>query len=186
MEWEKCLVKREQAKKKVEYGKNKKAFDQVLEVYVSLQGAGAVQAIDHGSGGKAAKHSLRPSRQDFKADVDIAIRKALAKVKLTFSAFERVYVNCPIQDEIEREVFYEKALGGRRHSFEQRAGAEFIRRDIYPTAEYFTVVIDSPPTILAGGSVLKPFKAAVPIDREYTRLMTLLNEPQAATGAAVA
>jgi len=72
---------------------------------------------------------------DFFCDVEVAIRASLPKA-VSWERFREVYFEYDSDDETERNTHAFKKLGGRCHSVEQRVGAEFLRREIYPLGKY--------------------------------------------------
>jgi hypothetical protein len=128
---------RSQQKKQVpEYAKNKKAFDSVMG-YLRRMGqpqlgpVGAVNPERAGSGNASAKNPAKPSMVDFRCDVFMAIKAAMPR-GVNLVDFHIAYTLFDSDDEIERNVHAEKVLHGRCHSVEQRLGAEFIRRKLFP------------------------------------------------------
>lgn len=130
--------KRKSAKRKPEDGfrKNKAAFDGVMNHLrrmgkPTLGHVGAVN-IQAQSGGKpAAKNPAKPSMVDFWADVFLAIKVACPK-DIDMVKFHLAYTLYDSDDALDRELHAQKTLHNRRHSVEQRLGAEFIRRGIFP------------------------------------------------------
>lgn len=118
------------------FAKNKQAFDGVMNHLrrmgkPTLGHVGAVN-IQAQSGGKpAAKNPAKPSIVDFWADVFLAIQAVLPK-DIDPVKFHLAYTLYDSDDAIERELHAQKILHDRRHSVEQRVGAEFIRRKIFP------------------------------------------------------
>lgn len=68
---------------------------------------------------------------EFWADAFLAIQQACPK-DVDLRRFHRAYTLYDSEDVIDIEKHAQKVLGDRRHSVEQRVGAEFIRRKIYP------------------------------------------------------
>jgi hypothetical protein len=68
---------------------------------------------------------------DFWADVFLAIKVAVPK-DIDLVKFHIAYTLYDSDDAIDRELWAQKTLHDRRHSVEQRLGAEFIRRGIHP------------------------------------------------------
>lgn len=128
-------------KKKVkrEYAKPKKAFDSVMAYYRTTL-VTTIRAVNIDAPAAGSVNPAKPTPQEFRYDVDMAIK---AKLKgTTLSQFRQAYVWYDSEDAIEREVHAQAVLGSRRHSIEQRLGAEFIRRKLYPVhgRGYFHVV----------------------------------------------
>lgn len=135
------LLKRhdEKPKKTTAYAKNKKAFDEVM---LRLRGLGnpklgPVGAIDFAKAGgsPAAKNPAAPTAVDFRCDVLMAIKAAMPK-GVRLSKFILAYMLWDSEDAMEQNIFSQKVLGGRVHSVEQRVGAEFVRRGIWPDQAY--------------------------------------------------
>jgi len=128
------LQKKKQAPK--EYRKNKAAFDGVLK-HVRLLGrpwlspSHAVNPESVGSGG--SRNPAKPNPVEFWSDVFLAV-KATCPRDVTLVRFFLAYVlgDADVDDDILRELHAQRTLGDRRHSVEQRVGAEFIRRGISP------------------------------------------------------
>jgi hypothetical protein len=119
-----------------EYRKNKAAFDGVLK-HVRLLGrpwlspSHAVNPESVGSGG--SRNPAKPNPVEFWSDVFLAV-KATCPRDITLVRFFLAYVlgDADVEDDIMRELHAQRTLGDRRHSVEQRVGAEFIRRRIFP------------------------------------------------------
>ena len=130
------LNKKKPGPKPEGYRKNKEAFDSVMNHLrrmgkPTLGHVGAVN-IQAQSGGKpAAKNPAKPSMVDFWADVFLAIKVAVPK-DIDLVKFHIAYTLYDSDDAIDRELWAQKVLHDRRHSVEQRLGAEFIRRKIFP------------------------------------------------------
>lgn len=130
------MRRKQQQKAKPNHGGNKRAFDGVLS-HVRLLGrpwlspSHAVNPESVGSGG--SRNPAKPTPVEFWADVFLTIRDACPR-DISFVRFFLAYVlgDADQDDEIAREMHAQKTLGDRRHSVEQRVGAEFIRRKIYP------------------------------------------------------
>jgi hypothetical protein len=125
-------------KKITEYSKNKKAFDSVISRLHSLGSPklGSVGAINFDQIGGAAPHNpAAPTTVDFRCDVLMAIRDALPK-GVRLAKFIQAYLLWDSGDALEQNIFSQKILGGRVHSVEQRIGAEFVRRGIWPDQAY--------------------------------------------------
>lgn len=125
-------------KKTTAYAKNKRAFDDVMN---RLRGLGSpklgpVGAIDFSkTGGASPRNPAAPTTVDFRCDVLMAIKAAMPKgVRLT--KFIQAYMLWDSEDALEQNIFSQKILGGRVHSVEQRIGAEFVRRKIWPDQAY--------------------------------------------------
>ena len=121
------------------YRKNKQAFDQVM-LYLRRMDApqlGAVAAMDFAKAGgsPAPRNPIAPSPVEFACDAVLAIQAAMPK-GVNYYRFMASYFFFDSDDEIERSVFAQNILGGRLHSVEQRIGAEFVRRAIWPIAVY--------------------------------------------------
>lgn len=125
-------------KKTTAYRENKKAFDvTILHLRrMDTPHLGQLGAMDFRKVGSAsARNPIAPSPVEFRCDVILAIRAAMPK-GVSLKNFILAYLLYDSDDEIERNVYAQKILGGRVHSVEQRIGAEFIRRGIYPEAQY--------------------------------------------------
>lgn len=126
-------------KPKPEYRANKQAFDQVLN-RVRQNGevtVGPVKAVksDGGGGKPAAMNPAVPSMVEFLCDVFIAVKRVLPR-DIAFEKFRQAYTFSITDDYIEQEKFAQYMLKDRRHSAEQRIGAEFIRVGIFPLTKY--------------------------------------------------
>jgi hypothetical protein len=123
-------------KKVPNFGKQKRAFDQVLEAYrrsrANVTLIGCVNINPGGGGGSVDK--AKPTPSDFRCDVE-RIVEALVAVKY-HQWFWAAYTWFDSDEYIDREVFAQKMLGDRRHSWEQRLGAKFIEVGLHPTTLY--------------------------------------------------
>lgn len=126
-------------KKTTAFQKNKKAFDVVMlhlrRMDRPFLGPLGAMNFEKAGGSPCPKNPIAPNGVEFRADVMLAIRAAMPK-GVRLSNFLLAYLLYDSDDEIERNVFAQKVLGGRVHSVEQRIGAEFVRRGIWPQAGY--------------------------------------------------
>jgi hypothetical protein len=130
------MQKNLKSKKPKEFAKNKRAFDGVMR-HVRLLGrpwlspSHAVNPESVGSGG--SRNPAKPNSVEFWSDVFLAV-KATCPKDITLVRFFLAYVlgDADVDDDIARELHAQKSLGDRRHSVEQRVGAEFLRRKIFP------------------------------------------------------
>lgn len=74
---------------------------------------------------------MKPTTVDFWADVCRAIKSACPR-DVSFKKFHMAYTLYDSTEVIDVEKHAHKILGDRRHSVEQRVGAEFVRRKIWP------------------------------------------------------
>ncbi len=131
-----------QKKRKPEpaYTKNKKAFDAVITHFrrMGRPQLGAIVAMnfEKAGGSPSAKNPSAPTPVDFGCDVILAVTAAMPK-GITLESVKQAYFEFDSDDEIERNVYAGKILKGRVHSVEQRLGAEFVRRAIWPLTTYF-------------------------------------------------
>lgn len=126
-------------KKTQAYAKNKKAFDDVMTRMrrmgsPKLGPLGAMNFAKAG-GSPSAKNPVAPNLVEFRCDVMMAVRAAMPK-GVSLAKFVQAYLLYDSEDVIEQNVFAQKVMGGRVHSVEQRIGAEFVRREIWPEAQY--------------------------------------------------
>jgi len=125
-------------RKTTAYSRNKKAFDAVIlrtrRMDRPTLGSNGVMKMGTGGGG-SAKNTAAPNPVEFRCDVMLAIKAAMPK-GVSMTNFLLAYLCFDSDDAIERDVHAQKVLGGRIHSVEQRIGAEFIRRGIWPIAAY--------------------------------------------------
>jgi hypothetical protein len=120
------------------YQVNKKAFDSVL-IHVRKIGRpwlAPSHALNPETVGGGARNPAKPTTVDFWADVFLAIRQSIPR-DVNLVDFHIAYTLYDSDDAIDRELWADKKLGGRRHSVEQRVGEEFVNRKIFPVAEYF-------------------------------------------------
>jgi hypothetical protein len=68
---------------------------------------------------------------EFWADIFLAIAAAIPK-DIDLVKYHLAYTLYDSEDDIECELHAQELLGNRRHSVEQRLGAEFIKRGIFP------------------------------------------------------
>jgi hypothetical protein len=129
---------------KQEFGLNKKAFDSVMACYKTSQFTG-IEATDYAKNSSLpstpAIYRGKPTTQDFRIDVSLVFRKVVPPEML--SRFESAYLCYDSDDPIENEVVADKLLGKRRHLWEQKCGAEFLIRGIYPAVRYFNAINDT-------------------------------------------
>ena len=126
---------RRQDKPKANHSGNKRAFDAVLNHVRKigrpwLSPSHAVNPELAGSGG--SRNPAKPNLVEFWADVFLAV-KASCPRDVSLVKFHLAYTLYDSEDVIENELHAHRTIGDRRHSVEQRVGAEFIRRGIYPT-----------------------------------------------------
>jgi hypothetical protein len=127
-------------KKKVpKYGRNKKAFDRVMDAYRKL-GAGNINCVRiGGEPGALYKLKTKPSPVEFRADV-CKVVKTIVKTEDKLRWFWAAY-SFDSLDELDIEIFTFAMLGDRKHSWEQRIGKAFIEANLYPTKKYFAEVV---------------------------------------------
>jgi len=128
------MAQKRKQKAKVNHSGNKRAFDAVM-TYLRrmdrplLSPSRAVNPERVGSGGSV--NPAKPNLVEFRADVFLAIGAACPS-DIDMVKFHLAYTLYDSEDDIDREKHAHKLLGDRRHSVEQRVGAEFIKRKIYP------------------------------------------------------
>jgi hypothetical protein len=126
-------------RKTTAFSKNKKAFDDVLNHLrrIGSPKLGPLGAMNFAKvgGSPSAKNPIAPNAVEFRCDVMLAIRAAMPK-GVSLAKFVQAYLLWDSEDAIEQNVFAQKIMGGRVHSVEQRIGAEFVRRGIWPEAAY--------------------------------------------------
>lgn len=121
-------------KKKQNPGKNKKAFDSVMDTYRKLSRANINCVRIGGEPGAQYKIRISPSPVEFRADVSKTIARVVKADWLVW--FHAAYAfDSP--DPLDIEIFVQHMLGDRRHSWEQRIGKLFVEAKIFPTAKYF-------------------------------------------------
>ena len=125
-------------KKKVpNFGKQKLAFDRVMEAYRKtlshVSGLGCVNLKPTKS--QVAQDPAKPSPAEFRCDVEQTVERVVA-VKY-HQWFWAAYGWFDSVDTIEREYFVQRLLGDRRHSWEQRLGAKFLEVGLDPPTKYF-------------------------------------------------
>lgn len=118
-----------QKKKVRNYGKNKKAFDFIFSHYRKLSCVSpmrdSVLAISSVGGGKP--QTAKPA-SDFRCDVERSVDIVVPKTKQV--RFYAAYASWT-DDYIQQERIADQLLGGARHSYEQRLGELFIRKELY-------------------------------------------------------
>ncbi len=128
------------AKPKPAYSQNKKAFDAIVKHYIRmdrpLNGPPGAMNMEKSSGSATSRNPIEPSPVEFQCDVLLAVKAAMPK-GVRLSNFILAYFLWDSEDDIERSLHAMKVLGGRMHSVEQRVGAEFVRRAIWPESGYF-------------------------------------------------
>lgn len=81
------------------------------------------------------QNPVKPSSLEFWTDVVKAFRAAKPQAVPLYK-FLAAYMLFDSESELERNTFASKMIGVRVHSCEQRVGAEFIRRGIWPLQKY--------------------------------------------------
>lgn len=133
-------MQRKQPKKaKRNYAKAKKAFDAVMAAYRNFSVV-SIKAVNLGANSQGVANPAKPTPIEFRCDVDKAVKLRLKGA--TVAQFRETYAEYDSEDSIEMEMHAQRVLGDRRHSIEQRLGAEFLRRGIYPIGGkgYFHVI----------------------------------------------
>lgn len=131
-------MKKRQPKKSKPYGKNKRSFDAVMAAYRNFSVV-SISAVPIGGGARGVTSPKKPTPVEFRCDVDRAIKLRLKGA--TIEQFREAYIEYDSEDSIEMEMHAQSVLGNQRHSIEQRLGAEFVHRGIYPIRKgYFHVV----------------------------------------------
>jgi hypothetical protein len=125
-------------KKPQNFGRNKKAFDRVIDAYRKLgeNNIGCVRI--GGEPGAQYKLKTKPSPVEFRADV-CKVVKSVVKDRTKLWWFWAAYSFDSISS-LDIEIFTFAMLGDRKHSWEQRCGKAFIEAKLYPTKGYFTEV----------------------------------------------
>lgn len=123
-------------KKPRNFARNKKAFDDVMQHVrdLGVPQLGAVHAMNMATSGSAApRNPAKPTLVEFRCDVFMAIKAACPK-DIDLKQFFLAYVlgDADQDDSIAREIHAQKLLHDRRHSVEQRIGAEFLKRKLFP------------------------------------------------------
>ena len=136
------LRKKKASVKSEPWRENKKAFDQVMNRIrrngeVTIGRLKAARAVGGGGGKPAPENPLVPTMVDFLCDVVRCIKRVLPK-DIKFERFRLAYMFDVTDDPIEREKYAQYVLKDRRHSAEQRCGAEFIRVGLHPLTKYMT------------------------------------------------
>ena len=126
-------------KKTTAFTKNKKAFDEVLRRFrdISSPKLGPLGAMNFERSGSSpsARNPVAPNTVEFHSDVMLAIKASMPK-GVRLAKIIQAYILWDSEDALEQNIFAQKVLGGRVHSVEQRIGAEFVRRGIWPLAAY--------------------------------------------------
>ena len=119
------------------FSKNKTAFDQVFAVYRQAMFTG-VQAMDYNHVSSTSPNRARPTSVEFRIDCDLCIRKVVPAAKM--AKFKAAYCFYDSDNPIEHEVVADHVMGPKRHRIEQRLGALFILKGIWPIKQYFSSV----------------------------------------------
>lgn len=127
-------VVRKKSKKwnlKIHY--NKKAFDAVIDAYLTMQSKrSSLPSTDYNDVGKGAVNLAKPSQSDFVCDVQLAIEQTLGSTELIDKFYDE-YING-----------IEHFSQGTKSALEQRVGHVFRVRKIWPiagsTKGYFTTI----------------------------------------------
>src|SRR5271157_1847895 len=125
-------MRKQEKKKKQNFSKNKRAFDSVLRRFRRLKTVGGLSATNISGGSPTSPNPTKPSPLDFRSDVDLVVTKILAHSVISRIKFGYAYLWFDSENVIEQEKFAERLLGSARHSVEQRMGAEFVRRGLFP------------------------------------------------------
>jgi hypothetical protein len=119
-----------------DYARNKEAFDAIFSRVREFQEWSPISAVNFSDSGRAAPPSAaKPRIQDFLCDVSLVVKKIVNEKYRT--RFRIAYECVEFDDPIDQEKWAHKTCGGIRHSWEQRIGAELIRRGIHPYTKYF-------------------------------------------------
>ena len=117
------------------FAKQKRAFDQVMEAYRTTT-APFLGCRNLKLPALAVRDLAKPTPSEFRCDVQLVIASVVAaRYHPWFYAVYSWYEN---PDALAREMFAQRMLGDRRHSWEQRLGARFIKIGLYPTRTYFS------------------------------------------------
>lgn len=103
-----------------------KAFDQVIPIYVDLKSVdGQIKQQEFGKRDTCGDNPrvVKPSDQDFIADVELAFNRALPTVE-DKKFLSDILQGKPVHTEYSLKV-------------KQRVGRELVRRHIYPVSIYF-------------------------------------------------
>jgi lauroyl/myristoyl acyltransferase len=128
-----------QKKKKVpNFAEQKRAFDQVMEAYrksqVHITGLGCINLAPT-KGASIPHDPARPLSAEFRADVERIVESVVAaKYHQWFWAAYRWFDS---GEALEHELFAQRLLGDRRHSWEQRLGGKFVEMGLFPPKKYF-------------------------------------------------
>lgn len=130
--------KQKSSSRKRNYRQNKDAFDSVLSHLrkIGRPWLAPSHALNPEAIGGGSRNPAKPTTVDFWADVFVAIRSSIPR-DIDLVVFHIAYTLYDSEDAIDRELWADKKLGGKRHSVEQRVGEEFVKRSIFPVAEYF-------------------------------------------------
>lgn len=122
------------SKPNASHRENKRAFDSVIR-HMRKSGRpwmAPSHAVNLSAGGKGGSpNPAKPTMVEFWADIFLAIAAAIPK-DIDLVKYHLAYTLYDSEDDIECELHAQELLGNRRHSVEQRLGAEFIKRGIFP------------------------------------------------------
>jgi hypothetical protein len=116
------------------FRENKEAFDLTFAAYRSAKDTGIGAAVWANGGGTVSKNPARPSLTDLRCDIEKIVESHVNEDQLL--RFWAVYSVYDSNDYIEREMFADRMIGPKRHSYEQRIGAKFIMSGLYPVQKY--------------------------------------------------
>jgi hypothetical protein len=116
------------------FRENKLAFDELMSSYRSAKDTGIGAAVWANGGGTVTKNPARPSLTDLRCDIEKIVEAHVNEDQLC--RFWAVYSIYDSNDYIEREMFADRMIGPKRHSYEQRIGAKFITNGLYPVQKY--------------------------------------------------
>jgi hypothetical protein len=126
-------------KKPPKFAANKRAFDSTMQSYRTANVV-VLSAMQYTDGdGPTSRYEAKPTPTDFRCDVDCVITKCVKHVK-RLVRFTMTYIYYDSIDPIDMEIYADKMMGPTRHGLEQGMGAEFIKRNLYPSSKYFKAV----------------------------------------------
>ena len=124
-------------KKPAQFAKRKRAFDNVMATYrASQKTIGGLGATVFTFSGHGLTPPAKPSLADFRVDVEKVVEGIIPKSFLT--RFRLAYYLFDSESPLDCEVYAEKVFGSIRHGYEQKIGAEFLKRGL--TKGYFLYI----------------------------------------------
>jgi hypothetical protein len=132
--------KAQKVKRPPNYAKNKRAFDEVIDVYVKSQ-TSTVSALPLG-GTKGSRNPAAPDARDLRIDVDDIVVKIIRNRKHLAQFYDR-YVVGNVPEPSEAAPTDEVRAQNLFATYEQRIGSRFIRHGIWTAKDHVGAYFNS-------------------------------------------